>query len=166
MYQVRWRGVGDVVSDEQALPKPTDTSFLARNLETSAWCTGASYYIDPFCWGQSKDAWEQKGQYGSITTMPVSPAAIPSGYTTVAPTVDEAAQQTSDVLAAAMRQTQANNLAAAQNQPTVCDSGQVLADDGVTCVSPANWWLWGAVAAVSVFALVAISGGSPRRYGR
>lgn len=162
MYQVR-RGLGD------ATITPANAGFLQKNLETISACNSDAYWINPFCWGYSPSAWAQMAQFASqsITTMPVAPAAIPAAYTTVAPTTDEAAQQTSDSLNAAMAQTQANNLAAAQGQPTVCDSGQVLADDGVTCVSPAaSWWLWGAVAAVSVFALVAISGGSPRRYGR
>ena len=159
--------MGDVVSDEQALPKPTDTSFLARNLETIAWCSGASYYIDPFCWAYSQDAWKAQGQYGSIATMPVAPDAIPAAYSTVAPTTDEAAQQTSDVLNAAMLKTQANNLAASQDQPTVCDSGQVLADDGVTCVSTGtNWALWAALAAGVIAVLLTVPAAPKQGYQR
>ena len=148
---------------------PANAGFLQKNLETISACNSDAYWINPFCWGYSPSAWAQMAQFASqsITTMPVAPAAIPAAYTTVAPTTDEAAQQTSDVLNAAMLQTQANNLAASQDQPTVCDSGQVLADDGVTCVSTGtNWAIWAALAAAGVFAVVAL-GGSPRQgYGR
>ena len=135
-------------------------------------CSGSgwAYAFDPLCWGYSLSAWNQMAAYqaSNLNTPPVAPAAIPAAYTATAPTVEEAQQQTTAALNAAAAQTQQNNLAASQNQPTVCDSGEVLADDGVTCYTPSstNWALWGALALVGVFGAVALSGGSPRRYGR
>jgi hypothetical protein len=131
-------------------------------------CDSWAYYLTPACWYLSRDTWADSTQFQPLqgAALPVAPAAIPAAYTATAPTVDEAAQQTTDSLNAAAAATQAATLAAAQNQGTVCDTGETLAADGVTCVSSTNWALWGAVALVGVFGFVALAGGSPRRYGR
>jgi hypothetical protein len=72
-------------------------------------------------------------------------------------TAEQAQQQTSASLNTAALQTQANNLAASQNQPTVCDSGQVLNDDGV-CVAQACTLFgipcWGVAVGLSAFGLL------------
>jgi hypothetical protein len=125
--------------------------------------------LAPKCYGYSPAAWAQMAVYvpSSLDTSPVAPAAIPAAYSATAPTVDEAAQQTTDSLNAAALATQAANLVASQNQATVCDTGETLAADGVTCVSAAtNWALWGGIALVGLFGLVALAGGSPRKAGR
>ena len=156
MYAVR-RGLGGIVS-----LTPQAISNCAGG--------GFKYYFDPLCWEYSPSAWNEMAafQQSNIATMPVAPAAIPAAYTSVAPSVDDAAQQESDVLNAAALQTQANDLAASQNQGVVCGSGELLSEGGVTCYAPAstNWALWGALALVGVFGVVALSGGSARRYGR
>jgi len=102
--------------------------------------------------------------YSPIQTPPV--VAAPSGAAaTVPPASDLQAAQTIDELlaqqetawqaqnAGTMAETQANLDAIAAGQPTLVSK-------------TTNWWLWIGVAAVGVFALVALSGGSPRRYGR
>jgi hypothetical protein len=105
--------------------------------------------------------------------MPVPPAAVSVSDASVpAPlTAEQAQQQTSASLNAAALQTQANNLAASQNQPTVCDSGQVLNDDGVCVASGCSLfgiacWEVAAIAGLALFAFAAIGAGGPRRYGR
>ena len=161
MYQVK-RGMGD-----SAVPS---TGVFNLGASQIAHCASAWFYFDPICWatGYSRSAFQEMAQYQPLQSdLPVAPAAIPSAYSSVAPTVDQASQETSDALNAAMTQTQANTLASSQNQATVCGSGQTLADDGATCVSAGtNWALWGGIALVGLFALVAMGGGSARRYGR
>lgn len=148
------------------------TDIVNQSAESVANCSGSGlmYALSPFCWGYSLAAWNQMAAYqaSNLNTAPVAPAAIPAAYTATAPTVDEAAQQTTDSLNAAAAATQAANLAASQNQATVCDAGQVLDADGVTCYTPSstNWALWGAVALLGVFGFVALAGGSAQRYGR
>ena len=156
MYAVR-RGLGGIVS-------------LTPQAIANCAGGGLKYYLDPLCWEYSPSAWNEMAAFkaSNIATMPVAPEAIPAAYTATAPTVDEASQQESNMLNAAARQTQANDLAASQNQAVVCGPGEVLADDGVSCYTPSstNWALWGALALVGVFGFVALSGGSARRYGR
>lgn len=161
MYRLR-PGLGD-----------TSSGVLAGN--DVATCNSGWYWFLPFCWEYSPSAWSEAAQFSpaSLTTMPVSPAAVSvSNPSAPAPlTAEEAAQQTSASLNAAALQTQANNLAASQNQPTVCDSGQVLNDDGV-CVDAGcslfglPCWGLAAIAGLTFFAFAAIGGGSARRYGR
>jgi hypothetical protein len=154
MYSMRRRGLAGLVS-------------LTPQAIANCAGGGARYYFDPLCWEYSPSAWNEMASFQS-PAAPVAPAAIPSAYTAVAPTVADASQQTTDVLNAAALQSQEQNLAAAQNQSTICDSDQTLAADGVTCVDnnpSTNWALWGAVALVSVFGVVALAGGSPRRHG-
>ena len=69
--------------------------------------------------------------------------------------------------AATLAQTQANLDQVASEQPITCFLGNaVQGEDGTwTCSSGPNWLLYGGLA-LGVFALVAIGGGSPRRYGR
>jgi hypothetical protein len=101
--------------------------------------------------------------------MPVPPAAVSVSDASVpAPlTAEQAQQQTSASLNAAALQTQANNLAASQNQPTVCDSGQVLNDDGVCVASGCSLFgiaCWEVAVGLSAFALLflALSVKNPR----
>ena len=69
--------------------------------------------------------------------------------------------------AATLAETQANLDRIASEQPQVtCFFGTATqAEDGTWSCGGTNWLLYGGIA-LGVFALVAIGGGSPRRYGR
>ena len=170
MYVSRHRGMGDAAYVQGPQPGLFQSLEVPMTPDGIALCKSLGFYFTPGCWYMAKSAWEEASSFEPlIPTAPVAPAAIASGLSTEpAPlTAEEADQQTSDVLNAAMAATQAANLAASQNQPTVCGPGQALAEDGVTCVATAsNWMIYGALALVAVFAVVSLGSGSPRRYGR
>jgi hypothetical protein len=144
-------------------------SDIATCAPTGGFAHDAWAAIDPTCFAYSPSAWSQMAGFSpsALATMPVAPSAVSAGASTVpAPyTQAEYDAAVNAALAQGLTETQANNLAASQSQSSVCGSGESLAADG-SCVASTNWLLWGGVALVGLFAIVALGGGSPRRYGR
>jgi hypothetical protein len=156
----------------QAAIIPANAGFLQKNLETINACNSLAYFINPFCWGYSREAWSQMAQFSAQAATipePTPPSAVPAAYgSTAAPYTQAEYQAALDAaIAAGSDATTAARLLAAQGMTPVCGSGQALADDGVTCVDvTTSWWIYGALALVAVFAVVSLGGGSARRYGR
>jgi len=133
-------------------------SIFGGNVDCSAYMT---WLYTPECWKRSPEAWDQIKNF----VNPFSPSDIahtpavsltPEQAGMPAPFTQEEYQAAIDqATAAASEQTRANILAAVQ-----AGGSQIPSDTGT------NWWLYIGIAAVAVFALVAMGGGSPRRYGR
>jgi hypothetical protein len=101
--------------------------------------------------------------YAPIQQPPV--VGAPTGTAaTVAPASGQQAQETiNQLLAEQMTAQQAGDAATvAQTQASL----DAIAASQPSLASATNWWLYIGIAAVAVFALVAMGGGSPRRYGR
>ena len=83
--------------------------------------------------------------------------AVPAGYTSTNPSVQEAELEITAASATQLRNQQAANAAA-------IDSDVPAPAPASTLTIPV--WVWVAVAGVAAFALVGLGGGSARRYGR
>lgn len=153
------------------LPK----SIFGGYVDCSAYMT---WLYTPECWKYSPSAWDQIKNFANpfspsdiahtpAVSLTSEQATMPAPYTQAE--YQAAIDQATGTAAA---QTKANILAAAQagatQIPPDC-AGAYQEDDGTWACPPStgtNWWLWIGVAAIGAFALVALSGGSPRRYGR
>ena len=132
-----------------------------------------SYLADPMCWGNSFTEWQNAfygisaAPSGTVLATPPPPSNIVTPVTGSDPNaiitmINGMLRQQGQ----AQQQIDANYLDATAPSPSTPDSCAAYTADwpwpfsGITCP---NAFLWGVV---GVFAFVAISGGSPRRYGR
>jgi hypothetical protein len=126
---------------------------LGRTPAEDAVCRAGTFggFFTPVCWT-------------ALTPSTVAPPRAPSGdVLTVPPASGEEAQATVDALLdQQLRDQQALNAAGVQSSWLDRASSQLVAA-GDSLSSP--WLLLGALG-LGVFALVAVGGGSPRRYGR
>ena len=105
--------------------------------------------------------------YAPIQTPPVVGAPTGAALTVPPASGQQAAQTIDELLAQQETAWQAQNAATMAETQRNLDAIAAGKDgDGSPTPSPTNWWLWIGVAAVGVFALATLGGGSPRRYGR
>ena len=112
------------------------------------------------CWQYTPDAWRQMRAFAEQGPgAPVPPPAVSAGESTIPAPYTQAEYQAAvdEALAQGQTETQAKQSAWAASFVPVSASPSTLGG---------SWWVWIAVAGVAVFALVAVGGGSPRRYGR
>lgn len=157
MYSVK--GLGSIL--------PTSTPEQA-----SAYCSAGrwNWLTSSQCWGKSLDEWQR----GALATVAAAPGAPPVALWTVAPADGAAAQATvDDLLNAQLRAQQERNAAGVNSSlgwrlaSGVEDAGTAIGDAvKIPLEALTNWKLWALVAIGGAAALVAIGGGSPRRYGR
>lgn len=91
----------------------------------------------------------------NLPTVGAAAPAVPAGYTKVNPSVSDAQAQIDAATATQVANQQAANAAAIDS-----DTGAPVPESSVAT------WVWVAAAGVVAFALVAMGGGSPGRYGR
>jgi len=144
-YRIR-RGIGSF------LPEQDPTGIAQSNWAN---CIGWSSYLNPGC-------------YFSGPKSQLAPPPSPSGpVLTVPPASGEQAQQTVDELLNEQMAAQ-QQLAGSQVTSGVLDqASSVVVDTSSALAAPFGvpWWAWLA-GGVGIFAFAALSGGSPRRYGR
>ena len=141
-----------------------------------------NWIVNPECWQYSTTAWSQIVQFGLPTSAVIAPPpAVSAAYGTVAAPYDCTANPAGNPscpgydaavaasIAAGNAQTKANISNFFSEQPSVgpgCTGQYQDANGDWQCPSSTtNWLLYGGIA-LGVFALVAMGGGSPRRYGR
>jgi hypothetical protein len=147
MYGLRNSGLGS----KEDLPK----SIFGGNVD----CRNLMTYIaTPECWDYTREAWRQMVAFDRPTSAVIAPppavgealSKVPAPYTTA-----EYNAAVDAAIAAGKEATDENvrEFFKGATQPGPEDGGVPL-------------WVWMAGAGAFVFALVAVSGGSPRRYGR
>lgn len=120
---------------------------------------GANWTANPFCWSHSPDEW------ALIVRGVVAPPGAPSGDAlTVPPASGDDAQAVVDALLNQQLADQ-QKLNAGGVQSTWWDEVTGGASAAADKATEFPWLLMGGLA-LGAFALVAVSGGSPRRYGR
>lgn len=128
---------------------------MGRTVAQDVVCRGETFggFFDPACWSK-------------LELSAVAPPPAPTGdVLTVPPASGEQAQATVDALLNQQLIDQ-QNLNAQAVQGSWVDSlasGVVAAGNAVSSAIP---WTWIGLAGLGLFAVVAIGGGSPRRYGR
>lgn len=161
MYRARNRGMGS----KEDLPK----SIFGGNVD----CRNLMTYIaTPECWDYTREAWRQIVAFDRPTSAIISPppavgealSKVPAPYTT-----EEYNAAVDAAIAAGKEATNENVMEFFKRVPNVAPEceGAYLDDAGEWQCPSAGipWWVWLA-GGVGVFAVVALSGGSPRRYGR
>jgi hypothetical protein len=122
----------------------------------------------PWCSEYSPSAWSQiagfTNPFSSATVAAVP--AVPAAYTSSAPSVEEAEAQINQVLGQQVAQTQANTAAAVQAQGVTIPLCTNPNPDGSCPPAGLSMTAWLGIALVLAFAIVAIGGGTPQRYGR
>lgn len=123
---------------------------------------GRTVYEDSVCRASFAGGFFRPSCWSALEVSPLAPpGAPPVELWRVPPASGEEAQATVDALLNQQAEDQKALNAAGVSSSWVdrISSGVVSAPGGV------SWLMWGALG-LGVFALVAVSGGSPRRYGR
>lgn len=155
-------------------------SIFGNPVDCRAYMTWIS---TPECWKYAPSAWEQIVAFERPPSSIIAPPpAVGAAYGSVAAPYDCTANPAGNpscpgydaavtaALKAGAAQTSSNIQAWASIQPSVppsCDGAYQDANGDWQCpaTSTTNWLLYGGIA-LGVFALVAVSSGGPRRYGR
>ncbi len=120
----------------------------------------ANWAANPYCWGNSPDEWALK------VRGVVAPAGVPSGDALTVPPVSGAdAQATVDALLNQQLKDQQTLNGQGVDTNWIWEVEGAGGDAAKKVESTVPWMLLGGLA-LGAFALVAVSGGSPRRYGR
>ena len=161
MYLRTTGGLGDILNPTAG--SALDCGFFAGGafkkecwcLDHPTWCSESDY--------MASRAMADPSVYNTLRQPPV--VAAPSGDKLVTPPASgEDAQSTVDeLLADQMRRWQGQNTESMQE--TAGNLSQFQSDYEKATAASIPMWLWLA-AGVGVFAVVAVGGGSPRRYGR
>lgn len=150
MYSVRpYRGMGSTAILPTFLGAPYHCEYLQN------------WLVNPTCWGRSTDEWAL-GVRGTV-----APPRSPTGdVLTVPPASGEEAQATVDALLNQQLEDQKALNAGNVQSGWIDEAASGVVDTGSAVGSIfSSPWLWGALG-LGVFALVAVGGGSARRYGR
>lgn len=141
MYRLRNRGMGS------ADPNNPDVPYAP--------CATRWAWAIPTCWQWPNDL-IYGDKYRNPPMPPVVGSTLPDG--TPIPTIPASGQAASETIQA---------ITDAQIRATQAQNQQFFEDLNPVVNPPAgiSWWAWLA-GGLGVFALVALSGGSPRRYGR
>ena len=155
MYRLR-RGLGQAIS-VQALPG--QSGGVVANIPT---CSAGwwSYFTNAVCWSRAFSDWQ-------AMALEAAPPAPTGAALTVPPASGESAaalvQSLSDQQMAAQQAADASQV---QTNALWQVASGVEDTAGVVASFPWSTVGWAALGIVGLFALVAASGGSPRRYGR
>lgn len=132
---------------------PTEQDVIAE-------CNSSTYWLDPYCWRRSRDAWAQMAALPPVPNLAKAPGAPADALTnpTGAYAPDDTVGQ------------DLSNEAMLQTQEAIRQWGAGLPDNPIPDV-PCTWMnisckTLAIGAGIAVFALVALGGGTPRRYGR
>ena len=130
---------------------------MGRTVVEDAACKAAFLggFFMPSCWS-------------ALEPSPVAPPPAPTGEALTLPPASGAQAQAlvDQLLNQQLQDQQALNAAGVQSSwVDRLSSTAVSAGESISAPGGMSWLLWGALA-LGVFALVAVSGGGPRRYGR
>lgn len=150
-------GVGDVL-DPTAGTQLDCGLFAGGVFNAACWCLqfpGLCNTVSPSTFQAAEGIANPDLLYNQPTVGAAAPA-VPAGYTSTNPSVQEAELEITAASATQLRNQQANAAAIDSDVPAPAPAS--------TLTIPV--WVWVAVAGVAAFALVGLGGGSARRYGR
>lgn len=146
-------------------------SLVSLNAKAISNCSGSAwkYFVDPLCWGYSRDAWNQMAQFQQgVETINQGTSYAPQGASqlpTIAslpttPSPYSSQQQYQDELNAALKSQaesdQALRLQQSQGVGPVCSGNEYVTQDGV-CVPIVGELAWWQVGLIGLGVVAAIS---------
>jgi hypothetical protein len=144
----------------------------ATPAQTVAYCSAGrlNWLTSAHCWDRSLDEWQR----GALASVAAAPGAPPVDAWTVPPADGDTAQATVDeILNLQLREQQRLNAAGVDSSiawraaSAVENAGSAIGDAASAAVETlTSWKLWAVLGVAGVAVMVAIGGGSPRRYGR
>lgn len=160
MYRLRNRGIGDVLNPTAGTA--LDCGLFAGGVFNKAcWCLQWPSLCSQADYVAAR-ALADPSVYAAIQQPP--PVGAPTGAVLTTPPAsgEQAQAQVDAILAQQVADWQAQNMGTMQQTQSGLDQ---FAADFKVATAGISWWIWLA-GGLGVFALVAVSGGSPRRYGR